>query len=1388
MKKNKINKYLRMLSNFSLFTPMVLIPIFGVVSQSSNIKENNTTTVSLLDNNQKNQDFDYSWHKNSNNANMTTNNHTVPSSFKDKWTLDGTTQQDTTYDEKNNSFATLTSSTEVQTKNGKATDVKYDQISKFWLSDAGEDVKKTTRDDEEITHVPSTPGTIDWMVKKSDLDALITPRTNPFLKIDPTKTTIKSIVYSSGGEILSKSLFVILESTDGTSQGSFLFQIKWENDVNKQDDAKDQEAGAYRLVRKLTAETGEDTDDYKYNSMVVVSPSTHTLKIFALKKFEGSKISSGITIKAISIALGDFGDSSTSLTKFEYKIENDAISSKVDNSQNYFPVFAYTSSSLGSNAIIMYQAEKFKTSSNKEKLLFSVFLKTNVTTNETIKAEHKVINSVDLSSLKFKDNSAFKTTFTLRNSSSFDLFFTQKDGDNKKENLGHLTYDFTHDYNGDSSRADSGLKADAIEGLPQNVNFLDVKQTYTATSELNGYIALTDDNKVYTLDINFSNPKLLCDFNSLSFQLGKIYKIITTMASSSWYAQRSDLSYAQFSGNTLIGQWDKVSTQDSYELPLFVTIKTQNEVSPSIIYQQVADSGNEDYDSKFEDYLNNGEAYKDFLTVNFQDPRVSLPPDITIEKSKFPKPTQSTPPKPYDDEEDEIRTYDVKLTFKQKLRKINNFGQVVEDSSTSGKELVIAEQTYTFNNEIGNVSFVDKKDVPAFIKNKLPSQVTKEEVENYLINFDNVKDYTINSTYNDANGSMKVRVVVPYMWKSVGGEKTFVSNEVFTNNFVADDPSNPFFAANPLGASGSITPVDEDYINDKEHEVLKNELTAKYGSKLPSEIPKKEMIEAFTIFGPAFTVESNIDVSIVLPDEDQVNVIPFDKEGYARIDILFPKIGHLKDVRVVFDTPKIFLTNKTANSTVYFMFKQNDEVLETELKSKSKNPSSKDSSPSKISDLKASHFVNKLSSSNANNNSSVIENLRYFADFSNYFDNSINNGETIVNADANDNYGTLKIKIKLTDDVKETLGFKSNVIETVFSGFKREGSSSLTDDNFKFSDKLSGDISNISPLDMTIDKLFSAYGAMDSSVSATTKDKIDRKNIELKASTLTGTLQVIVKIENYVENGKVLPKKAFLKTYTGFKVSKDVYDMIIWKSFIEIIESRSGYASQVPSNIVNILNESKENNLEKLVQFARVSENLKDELDPEKMSLIFIADDKKGELKISLNINLNGNVFSTQTIISGFVTNGMLSPTIVFANEKDENLINLRQKLPTEITPADASKLYTIENGKAYINSAEIVADNATGTLKITVSVKNEDGNLVVTTGNEKLFNNFKKFIPVDQETNWFIIGASTIIPAMILIIPIILLSILSVRRNMKKIAKQLDNRLVEEYKNKKKW
>lgn len=1285
--------------------------------------------------------------------------------------------QNTVYDYDYNAYATITSSEKYSSQpNGKQT-LKLDEITKFNLVN--------TFNTGQQSGLKSSAGSIDWVVKTSDLAKLITNNGQDGQAKQGNSSsitlTIQSLLYSPGGNGAGKSLFVL---TKGNDNKFYLFRIQWE-DQTLSGSNETMKGGNYELVKVLNGPnngTGmkDSSTTQDYNFMVLESSSTHTMQIMNVPNITNGASTSGISMKFVSLSQTDFTNPQTEPTNTKtIKIESTVLTDSFVNSKNYKPIITVRD---GATVYLVYQVEDYS-NDTKDKFLSLIKIDGVNTGNSSIEVKDKS-NSItfklnNTSSFLNDSNQTLSGMNIIQNSStSYELFYTFKKSNgvalkNNPSKIASLSLNLSNAF------SQTAKNIDFYDYLYSDTKLYSVQKLYKANEDaIEGYVLLDKQNRVVSLDANKKNPKLLYDFETSTTKLGNIYSLITRRTNQSWFGQMEDGTFGQFLGSTLIGQWDKLSSKENRELPASVSIKSNSEVSPSVLYQEVLNSDGLSYTTSFVNYMKSSTAYRDFLNVEFIDPRITTNPEIVIE---YPNANTLTAQKVK-------RVYSIELTFKQKLRKVGIDGSIITNDP---KEIVIAKQTYTFNNAQTNVVFAENQEtgkdgelnfeVPTYIRNKKPSQVTADEVKKYLIQTTNITNPIISYTPHDQNGSMDINVTIPIAWIKEG--ETYNKRENYTFSGTLGSDLVPFFRVDKYGDQGSVTVVDTNY--DKTSTKYEN-LRLKYSDKVASTVSKKDILDDFIIYGSAFNNQENEDLKKA--EEKDITLTPNDSEGNILVDVTIPQIGSQENVRYVFTTPSFFLKNASANRPIYFTFKSNDQALSTTL-----NSDSTTKVDNTIRDQKPSEIASQL---NGTDGEVKIDILSYFAEFSSFFITYINENSGVVSAVGDDTLGTLSISVDLTK--ADINGFDNNMIQITYSGFTSSNLTSSTVDNFSFGESIIG-AENMFATEMTVNQLETLkvlnYG--DSNNSSITKNKA---TVSLVPSRSSGTLEVNVTFKNYIEkvNEKmtVYTTKTFTRIYGGFKTSKNPVNIVGFKSFSEIAASdgtnTSFSNSNVPSRTKEILTSrfmldtESPNKKDALLYFANVTNSL-DIANSDISSVTLIADDVAGTLNVAFTIVDNGvtKTISPPTPYSGFRSTSTAETTITFKQDTSSEAALLKNKLPSEITVNDVASLYTISNNNNN-NPVEITLgpDDATGTLLVSITIKDPFSGKVTTS--DITYTGMRVFIPANEGTRWDIVVLSVIIPAIVLLIPILTLGYIQNIKDRRKIAKKLDRRLDEEFKKRK--
>lgn len=1281
-------------------------------------------------------------------------------------------QQNTVYDYDYNAYATITSSQKYSSNAGGSfsqTTLTLDQITKFNLVN--------TFNTGGNGGLASAAGSIDWVVKTSDLVSAANTNSGGAGTGSTTSLsslTIKSLLYSPGGNGAGKSLFVL---TKGNDSKFYLFRIQWENQtLTGQIEMK---GGSYEFVKVLGAPSGGTQD---YNFMVLESSSTHTMQIMNVPDINsnntgGTATTTNASMSFVSLSQTDFSNPQVQPTVTKtITIDSNVLGGQAFvSNKKYKPIITVRD---GATVYLTYQAEEYATET-KDKFLSIIKIDGVNTGSQTINVNDP--NNATTFKLNDTNNPQFLADKKLsginiiqNSSTSYELFYTfKKDSEAispTPSKIGSLSLNLSNAFNL------TERNIDLFDYLYSNSKLYSIQKLYKANEDaIDGYVLLDEQNRVVQLDASKKNPKLLYDFETSTIKLGKIYNLVTRRTNPSWFAQMDDGTFAQFLGSTLIGQWDKLSSSVNRELPASVSIKSNSEVLQSVLYQEVLTSdGN--YTSSFETYLKSSTAYRDFLNINFIDPRITINPDIVIE---YPQASSLNGQK-------DQRIYTIELTFKQKLRNVNIDGSI---DSTDTKEIVIGKQQYTFNNAETSVTFAEKQEdgqdgvlnfeVPTYIRNKKPSQVTADEVKKYLIQTTNITNPIVSFTPHDQNGSMDISVTIPIAWTKEG--ETYTKRENWTFSGTLGSELVPFFRVDKYGDQGSVKVVDTNY--DKTSTKYEN-LSVKYSDKVASSVSKKEILDDFVIYGSAFNNEQNDD--LIKATENNVQLTPNDADGTILVDLIVPQIGTQENVRYVFTTPSFFLKDASANRPIFFSFKPNEQALNTTLNS---DTSSRDATT--IRGQKPSVIASIL---NGNDAESKIDLLSYFADFSSFFNDYIRQNFQVVKANGNDTLGTLDISIDVSG--VNISGFNNKTIQITYSGFTGSNLTGQTADTFSFGATISG-ASNMFATDITQNQL-ETLGVLNFGNNNATKDKA---TVTLTPSRSSGTLEVSVSFKNYIENANsntttVYPTKTFTRIYGGFKTSKNPVNIVGFKSFNEILTSdgsNSAFSNaNVPSRAKELLtarfmlNTDNPQKKSALLYFANVTNSL-DIANSDISSVTLIADDVAGTLNVAFTINDNGvtKTISPPTPYSGFRSTSTAETTITFMQDSSAEAAVIKNKLPSEVTVNDVASLYNISNNNNN-NPVEITLgpDDATGTLLVSITI--QDPFSGKTTSSNITYTGMRVFVPTNEGTRWDIVVLSVVIPTVVLLIPILTLGYIQNIKDRRKIAKKLDRRLDEEFKKRK--
>lgn len=1235
-------------------------------------------------------------------------------------------------------FAMFTSS------NGQ--NANFDQITKF--------VTQTQLKDFNQQGIIN-PGNIQWIVNKSDFAKI--------LQVQNNEIELVSMLYSPGGFGAHPSVFVLTNCTNTTNVGSYVFRIMWNAAAGIiGSETTPPSPGDYKLFQKVSNDTNY------FNFLSLESPSTNTIQVLRAPKLVDINADLNITFRSISEATS-LAPTTIPTTTFTYTIPSNLFVGNI--SANAVPHYSFR---LNSDMYIFYQN--------------SASIRVNAVTSGTWIRLVPILNNISLTLTQndilplnldsfytsgiFQDNTTDPLVYELINinSDNYKLLISQSIA-NGTPNDSSVFISVSFSLN--TLFTNNLTPVAEIHRTPgKNIYFKKVTKLYGGVNNSNiiSYLALDNLDRAIRFDQNFSNPKIIYNFKQASIDLGPIPYIFTKPGDSNWYALMKDAKFVQFLDSNLIGRWDAISSSSSLELTANFDILNSNEIKPLVLYQQIANNSDNGYATEFTQYIQNSRSYNDFMNITFVDPRLGATlPEISISASAF----KSSP----------NRIYKIDLSFTQKLRSLNPDGSIDVNGPTSN--YVLFTNQYEFINAEGivygasgstsnnNVTPPTEFFAPVFIKNKYPSEITEDEIREFLIKYLNIPSFIVSKSPSDLYGILDIVISVPIMWKSNGvGSYFIVQSEIITFSFGTQQ--QPFFKSNPLfGQNTSIKLVDENYVNIDPN--LIDRLSLKYSATLPSSASVSSILEDFLILGSAFYNQSLINNGlIVLPTISDVLLIPSDVDGQILVKITFPKIGNIVNKELLFYTPKVFHRNPTANESIYFVFKNNDEVLNTNF----------GNSTNKLSTYLPSKLAEYL---NGYNNQTVVQTvLSYFAIYSSYFNDLINKvslGEKAIeiNAIANDIAGTLDIQIELVTTLPNSNIYR---FDKIFSGFSKAGTVPSNVATFNFNN-IPNDLLKLSPSEITSQQLVNGNVFAMNDVASSLQI-----NITLEPINTSGILGIKVTFYNWIERinntNVITPIKEFSRYFSGFRIAKEETSVIIFKSFEEIDKK---YRVAFPTFVVNSIKSTEPTNLGQLLQFANVSESIKSYIrnDDSKLSLKYIANDTNGT--ISIISTLSGylspaDISIFENKISGFNYIFTKIP-IQFEDINSPKVQALRYKLPVDLTETEISSLYNIsylENAPTVTTEIDPKQNNIDGTLKINIYFRRPTSDVSdnLLQSEHFTYSGFSTVTIPKAEVNYLAIVLSIIIPIIVLVPPIVFISYFKNKKEIKRLSKLLDKRLTD--------
>lgn len=1174
----------------------------------------------------------------------------------------------------------------------------------------------------------TNPGKADWLVKYDDLKSLAMNGGTP------SDLNITSIKYSSGNFGSSGSLFVL---GNGGSK-SYLFRIVW-NGTN---------AGKYELVAK-----SEDTV-YKY--MTVTNQVSNSVVLF-----------SDLSSNKITYTSSSISTTSTMTTTLSKKtIDFSASVNELPNN----PIIQDTLYYNGDNYLVVKQKKNgtpnSKTSSysiNKDDVLASV-VKINLSANQndvSVPSSNVLPTKV---TQDFIDKGLSGTVTGLQVipslvNNNLTLITSLEGSKNNGNNAFPYLISTVSLSNGYSLNTNI---ATTYNSSNQSFTIDQVSPMYSNNSIV-GYVALDSLNRAYKLDIDYQPSQQLYEFQngSTSGSGNKVYNINTYPSVADWYAQSNDSKIGDFFNNTLIGELGSGSA-NYFEVLATFSFKTDSSVSGLAKYVKVTDDGTS-ASTEFTTFLNGTDAYKSFLNINSFDPRFG-DPKISVSQTKIEKVGENS------------NNYKVTLKFEQTIRQNNGSGSI-----TDGQKFELGTKTFTFINSNAEIKQASTDKIPYYLTHKYPSQVTDDEISKYLIETSNVSGISFIKESDDTKGTLTVNVTAPYMWR----DGQLRNNE--SVSLVFGGENNPIFLKNDLANYDlSVTKVDQSYWTSADQE-LKNRLELQYSTVLPSEVKNEDFLKDFLILGSDFSNASLVNSGDVTPPTaSDITVVPFDRGGNALIRVTIPKIGNQQNVTYQFETPNIFKKDVSANESVYYMLKTDEEVRTTKFN----NNEFQRTVPTVFTSLLNGYI-------NDRQPDKIIEWLGYFGYFSNYFSNLIyerysSTGDTnnpVINITTNTNaaVGSMTLNIKLKDPI-DGIG---DTISRTFVAFQSSGSIINQESTFSW-----GNIDALksrTPSSITVNDLLNG-GVFNEGGSTASLEK----DVKINPINTTGSLEVTVTYKNFVQRRidqntgtettqlEIVPVKTFKNVFTGLQIRGNPVDVIIWKSEPELEQQ---YRNRTPSELLTQISSSTD--VDKLKIFTKSSDELNtflsDVNNTDNISLNFSGNDVTGTISIVGILTIDGVQRSIGATISGFNTSNNNFP-IVMTNKESQTLVNLKAaKLPSEVTDADLTMFYSVQNGNSLQKVISKSFDDVAGTLTVKVELISANGSASSVVGtSQETYSGFRTNVPIYSGTNWTIVSLSIIIPAVIMIVPISYILFVRNKIDIKRFSKKLDQRLTEETKKKK--
>ena len=126
-----------------------------------------------------------------------------------------------------------------------------------------------------------------------------------------------------------------------------------------------------------------------------------------------------------------------------------------------------------------------------------------------------------------------------------------------------------------------------------------------------------------------------------------------------------------------------------------------------------------------------------------------------------------------------------------------------------------------------------------------------------------------------------------------------------------------------------------------------------------------------------------------------------------------------------------------------------------------------------------------------------------------------------------------------------------------------------------------------------------------------------------------------------------------------------------------------------------------------------------------------------GTISIVGILTIDGVQRSIGATISGFNTSNNNFP-IVMTNKESQTLVNLKAaKLPSEVTDADLTMFYSVQNGNSLQKVISKSFDDVVGTLTVKVELISANGSASSVVGtSQETYSGFRTNVPIYSGTN----------------------------------------------------